>query len=130
MNYEFFNKNRVIFILQGCYYCRKVMPIIERINMKLPIDKRIKIIDCSLYNNYGIIDNPLIEMYGKHFDGFPTLFIGNLKISGANTIEEYYYYLNPLLEGDYMVPEYTNQKFNKECEFKNKWYFLKRVVCK
>src|SRR3990167_4996689 len=117
MNQEFFTNQRVLFIIQGCHHCRKIMEFIERINMKLPIDKRIKLVDCTLSQNYGIIDNPLIEVYAKHFDGFPSLFIGSLKIVGANSRIEIESYLTALLEEEFIYPEYSNGKFNKECKF-------------
>ena len=128
MNNKTFSKIRVAFIIQGCPRCRLICEFIERINAKLPVYKRIQVIDCTYYNNYKITENYLINLYGKHFDGFPTLFIGNKKISGANTRIESEAFLSSLLEEEYDIPEYSDKKFNKKCEFK-KGIFGRKIIC-
>ncbi|MEK6882586.1 MAG: hypothetical protein AABY22_23395 [Nanoarchaeota archaeon] len=130
MDYKMFTNSRVLFVLQRCVHCRVWMEFIERINLKLPIEKRIKIVDCTYYQNYGILTDPLISLYGKHFDGFPTLFIGSLKIVGMNSRIEAETYLNALLEEEYVNPEQDNRKFLKECERIKKGWFGEKIICK
>ena len=129
MNQQVFNKLRLAFFVEGCLHCRTWKDFIQRINGKLPIEKRIKIIDCTEFQKYNIISDPLIVLYNKHFDGFPCIFIGNLKISGSNSRIESETYLTALLEDEFIVSEYDDRKFNKECEFK-KVAWKQRVVCK
>lgn len=107
-----------------------LMEFVERLNFKLPIDKRIKVIDCTQYQNYGIVTNQLILLYSKHFDGFPTTFIGNTKISGSNSRIEYETFLYGLLEDEFIVPEQNKHKFIKDCEYNKKGLFKGKVICK
>ena len=129
MNQEMFNKIRVLFVIQGCQHCRVWLEFIERINAKLPIHKRIKIVDCTYYQNYHILTDQLIALYNKHFDGFPCMFIGNLKISGMNSRIEAEEYLSSLLEEEFIIPEFNERKFNKDCEIKDSM-FKQKVICK
>ncbi|MEK6878722.1 MAG: hypothetical protein AABY22_03895 [Nanoarchaeota archaeon] len=130
MNQQFFNNNRVAFMVDMCQHCRVWKEFIERINMKLPVNKRIKMVDCTYFQKYGILTDNLISLYNKHFSGFPTIFIGSIKISGANSRIEAETYLKALLEEEFIIPEYTEQKFNKDCEFIKRGLFGKRLVCK
>lgn len=129
MNNQFFNKMRACFVMQGCSHCRILLEFIESINFKLPIDKRIKVVDCTLYQSYGIVTDNLILLYSKYFDGYPTLFIGNTKISGSHTRIEYETYLHDLLEDEFVIKESSEHKFNKNCEIKKKGYLKGRAVC-
>lgn len=130
MNQETFNKLRVCFFIQSCPRCRILCEFIERINFKLPYSKQIKMVDCTLYQNYRVLDNPLIALYNKSFDGFPCVFFGNTKISGANTRFQSEAFLKGLFEEDFIYPEQSEGKFNKECFFSNKGIFKHKVICK
>lgn len=129
MNNHFFNNKRIVFVTRGCPHCRILMEFIERINYKLPIDKRIQIVDCTLYQSYGIATNNLILLYSKHFDGFPTLFLGNTKISGSHTRIEYETFLHDYLEDEFIIKEYSDHKFNKDCMFSKKGIFKGVPLC-
>ena len=129
MNPEMFRKCNVLFIIDNCSKCRILCEFIERINLKLPIEERIKIVNCTYYQNYKIIDNPLLLIFNKHFDGFPTLFFKGIKIAGSNSRIESETYLNALLQDKYVIKEYDERKFEKECEFKRRG-IIKGVICK
>lgn len=98
--------------------------------MKLPVDKRVKVVDCTIYQRYGIVTDPLITLYSKHFTGFPVAFIGNRKVDGANSQIESEELYNSILEEDFIVQEYNDKKFNKECEIYGRGIFKRRVICK
>ena len=124
-----FRKYRILFIKQKCEHCRKVIGFIERINSKLPIDKRVRVIDCTMYQDYGILNDPLIQLFSKSFDGYPTAFISGIKVSGANSRVEIETYINDLLEDDFIIGESNERRFNKDCEV-SKGLFRGEVVCK
>lgn len=126
---ELFRKMSVCFILDGCPRCAIICSFIERINIRLPINERIKIINCTYYQRTGIPDHPLILLYNKSFDGFPTLFIKGRKISGSNTNFESEVQIKTLLQDYFIVPEHNNFTFNKECEIEKKGIFKNKVVC-
>jgi len=131
MNPETFRKLNVCFIVQECARCRILCEFIERINMKLPINERIRIIDCTYYQKYGIIDNPLIAIYDKSFSGFPTIFLKNgIKINGTNTRIESETFLKTLLQDMYVIKEDNEFVFDKKCSYQDKGLFKHKIVCK
>jgi len=129
MNNKFFNNMRIAFVMQGCSHCRILSEFLESINFKLPIHKRIKVVDCTLYQNYGIVTDNLILLYSKYFDGYPTVFMGNTKISGSHTRIEYETFLHDLLEDEFVIKESSDFKFNKDCSFKKNGIFKGVAVC-
>ena len=125
---------RILFIRQGCPYCAKWEKFIYSLNQELKLDKRIKVIDCTKYHNYGIYDDPIIKLFEEDFDSFPTLFFEGEKKEGANSTIECKAWLvtRLLLAGDFIFPkspEYLPEIndymiFDKKCKYINK-----RVYC-
>ena len=111
---------RILFIRQRCEHCRKYLEFIERINAKLPIRNRIKIIDCTMLK-YGIVEDPLVQLFDKSIKGYPSLFLiddyGNgdirkIKLDGINSIIETKAYLESYLNKEFIVFEENNDMFN------------------
>jgi hypothetical protein len=86
-------------------------------------------VECSFYQRYKIITDPLIILYSKHFDGYPTIFIGNIKIDGANSRIESETYFRELMMEHFIVPEFSDLQFNKQCEISKKGIFKNKIVC-
>jgi hypothetical protein len=127
MNSKEFRTYRIMFYVNGCSHCKIVSKFIEQINMKLPMHKRIRLVECTFYQKYGVITDPLIALFSKSFNGFPSIFLDGIKMEGANTKEESMAYLNAFLEDDYIIGEYTESKFNKDCRFEKG--IFKGVTC-
>jgi len=131
---ELFMKSRILFIRSKCPFCGKWLEFIERLNLNLPIDKRIKVVNCAKFDEFGIVDHPLILKYRKYIDGYPLLFFEGQKISGANSREELEAFIkvkmsDDFLNGvDFMTDKGTSILFDKSCSFK-KTFLGKRVVC-
>ena len=123
-----FRKYRLLFVKDSCPHCHKYMNFIEKINQRLPINKRIKIINCSLYH-YGVYDT-ILSFMNENVKGFPTLMIDGILIDGINTSIESESFLKSYLEDEYISPEYSNYKFIKDCEFNNKGFFKGKVICR
>lgn len=128
---EILKKSRVLFTKEGCQYCRVYSFFIESMNMKLPIEKRVKVVNCDSFDNYGVPSNFLIPIFSPYFDGYPTLFIDGHKLSGSNTIYEVESWLYSYLTDEFITEEDNLYDFNKRCEFIPKKYFFskRRVVC-
>ena len=60
MKEEVFRKARVVFTIEGCPECRIYKSILQDFNSRLPVDKRVLMVDCTRYHDFGIIDNNLI----------------------------------------------------------------------
>ena len=97
--------------------------------MKLPINKRIEPINCTRYNNYGIVTDQRILLFSKHFEGFPALFIDGIKIEGANSRIELESFLTGIVGKDFINPEYNYLLYAKECEFNKKGLFRGKIIC-
>ena len=130
MTPEQFRKNRVMFYLDSCPHCRGILEFISKINLKLPIEKRIKLVECGIYQRNGIVTDPLQLLYNEKFNGFPTIFIGNIQLNGSNSRFESEATINALLEEDFVIPEYSSKKFNKDCSFNKKGLFKGKILCK
>lgn len=129
MNAEQYNKYNIVFIKNGCDRCRVLCQFIHRLNIKLPINRRIRIINCSYSQQYGIIDDPLISLFDKSFDSFPTLFIEGVKVVGVNSREEIETYLYTYFHNYFIVTEDNPFMFNKDCEIKQKGIFKGKIIC-
>lgn len=125
---ELFRKYRVLFYKDGCRHCR-LLYFIQRMNGKLPVHKRIKMIECSLYDLYKIPTDPLQVLFSGLFSGYPTTFIDGEKIDGANSTIESEEYYKSLLEEDFTIPEQSTNKFLKDCEYAKKGLFKNKVIC-
>ncbi len=91
---------RVLFIRRGCPFCREAVKVVEQINMRLPIHKRIIVWDNFLWEEFGINRHPLMDKFAKDgFDAYPFLFL-----DGAVWGEAQKLLLKASLEG------YLNQK--------------------
>ena len=113
---------RVLFVKSGCDYCNNWKKFIYRLNTELKLNKRILIIDCTLYQTLGIM-NPIIRVFEDYLEDYPTLFIeGEMKI-GAQSVLECKAWLIARLRGDFILdkmPEYLEEidkytLFNLDC---------------
>jgi len=130
MNNETFRKMNVAFIVAGCGHCRILCEFIGRINQKLPASEKIKIIDCTHMQRFGI-NNELASLYGKHFSGFPTIFLkGGIRIQGINTKIESFEQIKTLLEDYFVIPEISEHKFIKSCSYIKKGLFKNKLICR
>jgi thiol-disulfide isomerase/thioredoxin len=121
---------RILFIIDKCPHCRFYKEFIERVNLKLPFDKRIRIVDCTRYYEFGIIDNPLIIKYNKYVKGsFPVLFYRGFRLDGGNSREELEAFINTLVYNDFKLEEKNNFLFDKECQIVKKGIFKNRLIC-
>ena len=96
--------NRFLLVRSGCPHCREFLKAINTINIKLPFDKKIKIIDCANWENYGLILEPIMEKFEKDGlkEGYPLCFIDGIIIEPSNK-DVLKVYINKLLEEDLQV---------------------------
>ena len=129
---ELLLKSRLLFTINDCEHCKLYLRFIQRINAKLPLDKRITVINCSNYHDYDIIDDRRIPIFINYYGGsYPTLFINGGIIKGANSQAELEAWIKARLEYDFVLEEdLEDLTFNKQCKYvKNKW-FGRHLECK
>lgn len=71
------NVARFLLVKFKCPFCRDFEKAIKMINLKLPIERRIQIIDCMHWERYGIQLEPIMRKFEKDGlnDGYPLCFI-------------------------------------------------------
>jgi hypothetical protein len=124
-------KARVVFVIQGCPRCAKYKEFVERFNLELPINKRIRVVDATNFNSLGIVDNPLIDLFDKYIpDSFPVLFLDGMRISYANSREEAEAFVRGYLHKEFIIPRENQYMFNKKCKVVPKGFFKKpTIIC-
>ena len=128
---ELLLKSRILFTINGCEYCKHYLRFIQAVNSKLPMNKRISVVNCTNYHDYGIVDDRRIPIFLEYYQGsYPTLFINGGIIRGANSQEELEAWVKARLEEDFVLGEDFGFTFEKECHYvKNKW-FGRHIECR
>jgi thiol-disulfide isomerase/thioredoxin len=136
---ELLLNSRLLFTVDFCHYCRMYLGVIERINANLPVNKRIELINCSYYHDYGIVTDPRIPIFLKYYEGsYPTLFINGHCLRGANSSEEIVAWLKSRLKEEFIIGEdmYTDSgqgllplTFDKKCQFIKKGLWRRKIKC-
>lgn len=78
-------KERYLLVKNGCPHCREFRKAIRLINLFLPIDAKIQEIECSSWENYGIMINPIMSKFEKHgFNGYPYCIIDGIVVEPSS----------------------------------------------
>lgn len=128
-----------IFVIENCPFCHRWVEFIERLNKDLKFEKRVRIIDCTKYYQFGIID-PILRFFYKQIDSeYPVLFhvtnvlgseVIGLRKDGTNSVTEAEAWIRSLLNEDFISPQENQYMFRKECDFINKkGIFNRRIIC-
>lgn len=92
---------RILLVRRGCPYCRRMCEVVNKINLRLPIEKRIRIIDCYEYEEFGLENIGLMDKLAKGgFDSFPFLYLDGTTIEPAPTNEQMEILLTTFLNKD------------------------------
>lgn len=93
----------VTFIKSRCPHCKLVLNPVNKINMNLPINKRINMIDSIYWENFGINVSPIMSKL--KFDGYPTLFLSGTKVNHPLTSKQLKNFLDGYFEKDKVLAE-------------------------
>jgi len=74
---------RFVVIKRGCGDCREAMKSINRINMRLPHEKRIKVFDNYLEKEFNIKMFPIVDRVQKDFFNYPFIYLDGIVIEPA-----------------------------------------------
>lgn len=135
MNSEYFMKARIVFVIQNCVKCSIWKSFIEKYNSKIPIEKRIQVIDVTKYHDFGIIENPLIRIFHKFlfkdkgYADYPIMFFEGERIEGASTRLEMEAWLKTKLFNDFIINEHSEKyMLNEECQYVDT-FLGRKVIC-
>jgi len=91
-------------VRRGCESCLEYLKIVPRINLKLPIEKRIRIMDNFKFDEFGVkthlIQNRLDK---KDKENYPILFLDGIIVIGGMWAEQLKHFLDSYLKEDYLV---------------------------
>lgn len=93
---------RVLLVEQGCNGCLEYLRVLPKINLRLPIEKKIKIIDCFEWEQFGLKSHPIMDKFGKNFKDYPLLYLDGVLIIGAIWAEQLQIFLETYLKGDFL----------------------------
>lgn len=72
---------RIIIVKKGCHFCREAIIIVNRINLKLPLNRRINVVDNFQQEEFGMVMHPITEKF--KFDGYPFLYLDGIVYGNA-----------------------------------------------
>ncbi len=93
---------RVLLIEASCPACLEYLRVLPKINLRLPIEKRIKIIDCFEWEQFGLKLHPIMDKFGEDFEDYPLLYLDKILITGAIWAEQLKIFLEKYLEEDFI----------------------------
>lgn len=95
-------KFRFVITRMGCPACKIVKEVINRLNYRLPISKRVRIIDNTSTELFSIKEDFVQEkLHDEDFEAYPITYIDGNMILGAEEYEFMFYRLSKLLEDDF-----------------------------
>lgn len=127
-------KARVLFTIIGCPHCREYARFIESFNLKLPLEKKIKVVDCTNYYDFGIMEDPIFKAF-KHeiskTNTFPILFFeGGVLHSSGISKEQAENFIKALVKDEFLNDEEHPYYYDKVCQVQKFGLFgRERVVC-
>lgn len=124
MIHPLLTRGRFLFVRNNCDYCAIWKKFIFKLNSEIKQDKRIRIIDCTKYDEQGVCDNPVIKLFEKYLDGYPVLFFEGEMKSGAHSVIECEAWLRSRMFNDFyfqQIPEHLPNidkpvMFNLKCK--------------
>ena len=121
--------------MDNCTKCDIWEEFVEEINSELKPEKRIEVIDCTNFHDYGITDDLRILKFmpfikGTHDYGvYPILFFEGRRKDFINSRTEAESWLRARVHEDFLLPVYNPDMFSKECQFGEKGVFKKKIIC-
>ena len=99
--------SRFLLVKFKCPNCREFVKAIKLINLKLPVDRRIEIIDFFAWEEYGVELEPIMRKFKELEEGFPLCFLTKeginigilLQPASPETLK---IYLNKFFEDEYL----------------------------
>jgi len=129
INSDFFSKQKVLFIRNGCPNCRTYCEFIGMINLRLPLEENIKIINVSRYATLGILDQNLIKIFDKYIDGYPNLFYLGFKLSGSADRIILERFIKTLVYKKFKIKEEDEFELDRDCKKIVSGAFKGGIVC-
>jgi len=95
---------RFLFVKRGCKACLEFKRIIPRINMLLPIELRIRILENWEYEVFGVKTHLIQErLSSDDFTDYPLLYMDGIIYTGGQAADEINTFLKTYLKDDTFI---------------------------
>ena len=95
---------RFLIVRNDCKACLEYIRIIPRINLRLPLDKQIRIINDWQREAFRIKSNLIGKRFKEEdFDDYPLLYLSGVLVKGSLWKEQLQHFLDAFLKKDYIV---------------------------
>lgn len=96
--------NRFLLYRSGCKICLEYLKFIDLFNMRLPLDKRVKIIDAFEWENFQVVPNKVMEKFDpKSFNAYPYMYLDGIEFLGGTNAEQLRIMLESYFKGELLV---------------------------
>jgi len=72
---------------QHCPFCKKLLGIVEEINMYLPLKDRVRNVDATMLEEFDIDLNPILKRL--KWEGTPTLYLNGIVYEGFSSRDNF-----------------------------------------
>ena len=94
---------RFLLVEKGCPGCLEYLRVVPKINLRLPINKQIKIIDCFEWEQFGLKSHPIMDKFeSKDFNSYPLLYLDGILVTGVLWAEQLKIFLEKYLGRDFL----------------------------
>jgi len=126
---DFLIRARVLFVINNCGRCANWKEFIDRLNMQLPRNKRIRVVNATNLNSIGVWDYSILKTFDRFMVGnYPFLFLGGKEYPGANSETECEAFLRAYLHKEFIINRENPDLFNKNCRYEKKGIFGRKVL--
>lgn len=80
-------KSRFLLMKRYCHICPMTVKVVSELNKRLAIQNQIRIINCHNWEEFGVMDVPIMEVFSKMtykdrqiFQGYPFIYIDGIFI--------------------------------------------------
>lgn len=92
---------RVLLTRTGCMGCNEFMKVLPSINLRLPIEGRIRVINCFEFEEWAIKNHPILDRIT--FRDYPVLYLDGILIEGVAWAEQIKIFLESYFKEEFVV---------------------------
>ncbi len=97
-------ETRILIVKKGCYHCRNALSVINKVNAKVPIEKRIRIFDAFEWEEFRLDNLPIMKKFEKEdFVSYPFLYLDGIVIDPFPTPEQLTIFMKNYLNSEMII---------------------------
>jgi len=94
---------RLLLYESGCPGCKEYLKVIPKLNLRLPIDKKIILKNCFEWEQFGFKSHPIMDSFSRdNFKDYPLLYLDEILIVGVLWSEQLKKFLISYLKEEFL----------------------------